>query len=125
MEDVNPLVVLIIWLSSPVIGYLIGKSKGREGAGLLLGLLLGPLGWLLVAVGPNYRNKQVMNISEEKNNCPYCKELIIKGAIKCKHCGSMLNTATNAKQIMVSCPFCKEEIEEGAAICKHCDSKVD
>jgi len=23
--------------------------------------------------------------------CPYCKEIIRDGAIKCKHCGSMLN----------------------------------
>lgn len=23
--------------------------------------------------------------------CPYCKETILEGAIKCKHCGSMLN----------------------------------
>ena len=23
--------------------------------------------------------------------CPYCKETILDGAIKCKHCGSMLN----------------------------------
>lgn len=23
--------------------------------------------------------------------CPYCKEIILEGAIKCKHCGSMLN----------------------------------
>lgn len=23
--------------------------------------------------------------------CPYCKEVILAGAIKCKHCGSMLN----------------------------------
>lgn len=24
-------------------------------------------------------------------NCPFCKETILDGAIKCKHCGSMLN----------------------------------
>ena len=23
--------------------------------------------------------------------CPFCKEIILDGAVKCKHCGSMLN----------------------------------
>lgn len=27
--------------------------------------------------------------------CPYCKETILDGAIKCKHCGSMLNLDPN------------------------------
>lgn len=35
--------------------------------------------------------------------CPYCKEMILDGAIKCKHCGSMLNLdsadSTNAGSI--------------------------
>ena len=28
--------------------------------------------------------------------CPFCKETILEGAIKCKHCGSMLNLANSA-----------------------------
>lgn len=32
---------------------------------------------------------------EESMICPFCKEEIKDGAIKCKHCGSMLNTSVS------------------------------
>ena len=31
-----------------------------------------------------------MTTKEDAMQCPFCKETIIDGAIKCKHCGSML-----------------------------------
>ena len=57
--------------------------------------------------------------------CPFCKEEIMDGAIKCKHCGSMLNNSMSAKPKIVICPFCKEEIDEGSTKCKHCGSSLD
>jgi hypothetical protein len=42
---------------SGLIGAAIGSNKGRGGAGLFLGFLLGPLGWILVAVGPDNNKK--------------------------------------------------------------------
>ena len=38
-----------------LIGAAIGAHKNRGGAGLFFGLLLGPLGWLIIAVGPDHR----------------------------------------------------------------------
>ena len=64
---------------NPVVGYFIGKSKGRATGGVLLGFLVGPLGWLLVAVGPDRRPK-----------CPLCKGAVEAGATKCKNCGGNL-----------------------------------
>jgi Flp pilus assembly protein TadB len=78
--------------------------------------------------------------------CPFCKEKIKNGAIKCKHCQSMLNTSstevkavrkkrdsdtdvqrtrTANKKEGVICPFCKMKIAEGALICEHCGSMLN
>jgi len=67
-------------LLGSLIGAAIGQQKGRVAAGLIFGLPLGPLDWLLVAVGPNLKPK-----------CPHCGGVIMEGATKCKHCGSVLN----------------------------------
>lgn len=64
------------------IGAAIGSWKSRLLGGFVLGLLIGPLGWLLVAVGPSMGRK-----------CPECKGDVPMGATKCKHCGSELPLA--------------------------------
>jgi hypothetical protein len=39
------------------IGMLIGNFKGRAIAGLLLGTVIGPIGWLLIWLGPDKRRR--------------------------------------------------------------------
>jgi ribosomal protein L37E len=39
------------------IGMLIGQYKGRVLAGLFFSMLLGPIGWLIIALGPNMKGK--------------------------------------------------------------------
>ena len=41
--------------------------------------------------------------------CPYCKEDIKEGAIKCKHCGSMLDGSEETTQIKAEVPKSNEE----------------
>lgn len=51
--------ILIMWPLMALIGAMvIGKQKGRTGEGLILGLLLGPLGWLWVLLGPDKAQTQ-------------------------------------------------------------------
>jgi hypothetical protein len=70
----------VIWaFFAALIGVLIGQSKGRAVDGLVLGVLLGPLGWLLIAVGPN-----------KKPKCPDCGGVVVSGAKKCKNCGALI-----------------------------------
>lgn len=72
--------LLIIWIViGTFVGALIGQAKGRVGAGAVFGFLFGPIGWLITALGPNNMPK-----------CPECGGQIVKGAKKCKNCGSAL-----------------------------------
>jgi hypothetical protein len=57
LDALSPAVVmgyLIGALICGLIGIAIGNTKYRGTAGFWLGALLGPIGWILVAVGPDY-----------------------------------------------------------------------
>jgi hypothetical protein len=59
-----------------VIGYAIGKGRGRANEGALLGALLGPIGWIVTLI-----------LSKEGPRCPECLEIVHARAKRCKHCG--------------------------------------
>jgi hypothetical protein len=78
-SDLFP-VLLILWIAIfGSVGGIIGNLVGRRIAGFVLGVFLGPLGWLIVAVLP-----------EEGRRCLWCKGVIPDRATKCMHCGSDL-----------------------------------
>lgn len=60
--------------------------------------------------------------TEETTICPYCKEEIKTGAVKCKHCHSSLRETTPSHKGV--CPYCKEKIQDDAIKCKHCKSSL-
>jgi hypothetical protein len=67
--------ILGIFLSG-VVGGIIGQYKGRLGQGVVLGMLLGPIGWLCVLCGKDMRR-----------TCAFCAESIKDQAKFCPHCG--------------------------------------
>jgi hypothetical protein len=78
------LIVAVLWaVVMGGIGAAIGARKARTGFGFVLGALVGPIGWLIVLIMPSNQPK-----------CPACKGDVIKGATKCKNCGSDLPNAT-------------------------------
>ncbi len=82
----DPLFV-IGWLISILIGGLIGRVKQRPLAGVIYALLLGPLGWLIVAVVPGGGKK-----------CPRCAETVKREAKVCKHCQADLSEPERPKK---------------------------
>jgi hypothetical protein len=64
---------------SAIIEAIIGKMKGQPIGGLIFGLLLGPLGWLITFL-----------VSDVRPKCPACGGVVVPGFPKCKNCGSAL-----------------------------------
>lgn len=69
---------LFLWgIGGALIGAIIGKHfRDHAGGGALLGLLLGPLGWVLVFV-----------LKDNRQKCPHCMSAVPQGATACKSCG--------------------------------------
>lgn len=69
-----------------IVGTLLSKHyRGRELVGFLLGLILGPLGLLLIFA-----------ISDQRPKCPDCKSPVLPGARKCARCGGEIRAQTKA-----------------------------
>jgi hypothetical protein len=127
----------IIWILSGLITGYIFHNRGRsELLGFVNGVILGPLGIIIVLVTPIdeeeiiQKKEKVNNIvSDEKLKCPFCGESITARAIVCMYCN---NDVSEAWPDFVKCPFCKEELElynkeriEKKFICPECGTIVN
>ena len=73
---------LAITLGCAVVGALIGLSKGRWLAGLAWGAVLGPIGWIVIALSKSAFVE-----------CPECGRRNGPSAKVCRHCGVDLRKA--------------------------------
>lgn len=63
-------------------GALIGRLKGRMTAGIIWAAVLGPIGWIVIALGPS-----------RLLACPECAKPNQPDAIVCRQCGANLKRA--------------------------------
>ena len=96
-----------------LIGWLIGKAKQRECEGILCGLFLGPIGWIVMICLP-----------ADGVKCPYCGGLAKKGCSVCCHCGRDIRPQPGRNK-KVSCPICQKVImrsslHRGQNVCPFC-----
>lgn len=59
---------------------------------------------------------------EATKECPYCGEIILAVAKKCKHCHEFLPEEPVVKTIQ--CPICGEDIPDNVEICPICKEAI-
>ena len=82
--------LVVVFLFAMIFGFIgrsIGERKGRPEAGFIFGALLGPLGILIIAVGPDVKAEQA---ALRAKKCPACRGSVPDDARKCMHCGEDL-----------------------------------
>jgi hypothetical protein len=78
-QDISLLSLVVGLACSTLLSWALGSSRGRGAFGFTLGLLLGPLGCLIVLLLP-----------KDGRKCPFCLGVIPKEAVTCMHCAKDL-----------------------------------
>src|ERR1044072_4025901 len=83
--QVQLIMEILLWIACGAVGYAIGKGKNRGAFGFVMGLLLGPIGWIIVAC-----------CQDSSIRCGACKESIRPGATICPHCRTPISVQPSA-----------------------------
>lgn len=88
--------IVVVWIVIAVVTAIVASSRGRHGFGwFLLGCLFSIFALILVALLPSLKQPAAIYQAGAPNpdthvKCPDCRELVLRDARKCKHCGCVL-----------------------------------
>lgn len=103
--------LVVIWIICGIVGAAILSGQNQAGTGCLLGLLLGPIGWIVALVMRSNANEDearrqhqeqmtllraqqpLLPAPRDERECPFCAEPILARAVICKHCGRDVRAA--------------------------------
>jgi hypothetical protein len=98
---------VIAWAVCALVGWAIGNSKGRGTAGFFLGLLLGVIGLIIIAVmrpTPEYAAQRANTTARAPVIAP---------------------PPPPSSPPLRACPWCAEQIQPAAKICRYCQREVE
>lgn len=98
--------IIITWIALSIVAGAVASAKDRSGFGYFaLSILLSPLIGLIAAAAMPSLKPTVAALAagpaptpETHVKCPDCRELVLKDARKCKHCGCTLTPEPEATQ---------------------------
>lgn len=83
--------VAIIWIGMAIACSIVASNKGRSGIGwFFIGLLFSLIALIIVLVLPSLRADKIAPSPDSHVKCPDCRELVLRDARVCKHCGCKL-----------------------------------
>ena len=112
------------------IGYAIGDQKDRGGAGFLLGILLGVIGWIIVGLMEPSESERLRRNHQLASSLrgeaavidPNFAQMSARDRARAKALGRTTRLVpTSAER---SCPWCAESIKAAAVICRFCSREV-